>query len=255
MPSTHFYYTDIIVGFVLLYYFIRGWHRGLWLSLLGPVAFLAGIALSSFYYQKTHQVLVSLVIGIASPVIIKLIGSLILDPLNKANTGYLSPTRLISALFNLAWGSGVAIIILLFLGLLPIEYVGLQKAKDDVVHSKSFYYVYQELVKIFPQVQNYVSPNHIDATTLMNHAEQIILTNPQVKEILNDPKMLQQIMSMMGSNTGVSNQDMQKIMNNPQIQEIMKDPKKLQEILGIINNTEHLNPATRTSPRNDQILQ
>ena len=102
----HFPITDIIIFLSLLYHFLIGWQKGLLDTLIGPISFIATSIFSYIYYQQTHNLIVSLLIGTLGPIVIHILYSIFKNltrDKNKKETFELSLPRILAGIIHASW--------------------------------------------------------------------------------------------------------------------------------------------------------
>ena len=86
--------TDYIMFVALLFFFINGWRKGVLKTLLAPIALIVGCLTAFLYYQQTHNIAITLSIGVFSPFVLRILASLILKLWDKATNKNIPPSIL-----------------------------------------------------------------------------------------------------------------------------------------------------------------
>ncbi len=142
--------TDYIAAAVLLFFFFTGWRKGFFKTILGPITMIVGCVMGYLYYQKTHNMAVSLGICIIGPFMINFLVSLVLKIWHKAvndDAPLALMSRLFGGAFSLFWGSCYLVMTLILIGIVPIRIGWFEKVQDDVLASKSYAFI-DTLIKI-----------------------------------------------------------------------------------------------------------
>jgi len=217
--------TDGIVLAMLLYYGVTGWQRGLLQSLLGPLSFLVCIFAGVAYFNKTHNIMVSFIIGIVGPIVIKFFGWILIHLGRKARGKEESElalaTRLLGAGLRLAWGGAMIAITVMLIAVTPIQFLSLGKAKTDVLRSQTYQVVWSLAQKYFPAVtQGFKSSSGSGFSLGQDPASagvspyQTLMADPRFQALLSDPQALQLLQE----------QNFAELEKNAKYQAIIKDP-------------------------------
>lgn len=227
-------FTDYIIIIALIFLFFKGWNKGFLKILVGPASLIAGCFVGFIYYQKTHNIPLSLGICIIGPFIINvtiLIGLKILHKAGDDKPPKLPvSSRLLGSAVSILWGGSYLVFILLIIGMIPLQLPAVRKAQYDVLHSRSYgliasltknkipatHYDLNKIQKFFEdpsQIEKFedtkeykdlVSDEHLaailaDEQTIeqfrsKNYTE--LLANPRVQELFNDEDLLKKIFAL-----------------------------------------------------------
>ena len=224
--------TDYIIGIVVVLSTCSGWRRGFLRSILGPFSLVVCSIFSFVYFQKTHNLFLSLFIGIAGPLLLNILLALLLGVWKKTapddNPLNLS-SRILGALFNLSWNAGILILLLVWILLIPGNIFGLTKIQNDVRRSLVF------------SVLNQFAPNHFAPVDHFQNTwrvlnapaeRKIIESSPEYQALSQDEK-IQSILADQDLITQIRRGEMAKVLSNPKIQEILQDPELIKKIFAL----------------------
>ena len=226
--------TDNIIFFAAIILFWRGWTKGILRTIFGPIALVVCSFLSYFYYILTRDLLVAAAIGIAAPIVLNIIFSILLNLLTagKDKERIATFSRITAGLLNLIWGEFILIVTILTVLMLPFELPSLNKAQKDIEGSSMYGFVKPALDEALKahHIQA-IDPTKIAALSdpkkleaLEKTAEfQSLMDDDRIKQILNDPVINEQI----------KNKQIAQLMQNPKIIELTRDPALLKKFLAL----------------------
>ncbi|MGE0268490.1 MAG: hypothetical protein AB7S78_08565 [Candidatus Omnitrophota bacterium] len=208
---------DIAVLVLFLYYFWRGWKKGLLGSVLGPISLILGCILSYAYFLKTQNVVISLAISLFSPIFLQGTVAILLKiwsiPTPKKNTLSLT-SRLIGSAVSLAWSGGMIIVLILLIMVIPSGFPYAGKTRDVLSETKTYalinYYAHQN------SLQN--EPEKMERLVKTDEFKKVI-EDDHFKEIMNDP-------------------DIQKYLKEKDIEGLMNDKHAREKMAGMLNNRD-----------------
>lgn len=178
--------TDYIVLIVVGLSALHGWSRGFLRSLLGPFSLILGSIFSFFYFQRTHNLFLSLLLCVLGPLLLNILFALFLG--GKKTTSEDQPissnSRALGALFNVSWNAGLLILFLFCILMIPANVFGLTKIQDDIRRSVAF----GEMTKVLsnPKIQEISQDKELIKKFL--DLESSILQKQLPRNIRNDPK-------------------------------------------------------------------
>ena len=148
--------TDFVIIAVFSLAFLRGWTKGIFQVLLGPISLAVAWSLSYYILKTYNNTALVITLGIFGPFIIYLIIKifikfLISSTLNKK--GPLILSRLIGASLSLAWYGTFFTLLLIITLVLPIKQKQLIRIQNNIKHSQTFSLIpknFQELLT-FPR--------------------------------------------------------------------------------------------------------
>jgi len=219
--------TDYIALGALLYFFLNGWYKGIFKTLLGPISLIIGCSIAFIYYHQTNNMALSLWICVLSPLAFKILITVVLKIWKKVSNKEVSlsfSSKLFGSIFSVLWSGGYLGLLLILIGLIPTRFGWLDKIQDDVIASKSYSIIQQ----------------FIDKNLLATFADIKKLT-----AIIGDPAKFQKFQST---------KEFEVLMEDDDLKEIFSD----EEMIAQIRNKEYgkllANPKMRSALANDQLL-
>lgn len=226
--------TDKIIFFSAIFFFWRGWSKGLIQTILGPVALIIGTLISYIYYLIYHNIIIATAIGIILPIILSIIFSMTLGVVflgkDKKNISHLS--RLCGGLINTVWGEFLILTGLFLIILIPLRVALVETAQLDIKQSNTYFHLSSFVKKNFNvDISNNLDPSQMKALTDPKALEtlsetkefQDVLQDPIVQALLNDPE----------ANKAIESKDIGKLVQNPKFIAITKDPALLKKFLSL----------------------
>jgi len=209
--------TDFIILASSIFLTARGAERGFIRSLLAPFSLIITTILSILYYQATHELVISLLIGLLGPILLHLFLKSLLNTFARATNTSVGPgflSSLAGAVLTLAWGWVLIILTLVLLGLLPVKQGIWTTLHNDVTDSMAY--------KItVPWVEHFLTASKEKPDA------QALLQDPRFQKIMQDPEIQQE----------VNDHDMAKLLSNPKImaltQQIMGDPEMMKKVIAV----------------------
>ncbi len=224
--------TDLIVILCAAFFLFRGFQQGLFQTLLGPMALILALIFSVVYYQKTHHLLTSLLIGILGPFPIKILFSFVFNLWNKATQKKIKPSdgsRIAGALVSLLWSGSILILTLIFLSLVPLSRFGYEKVRKDILASR--------IISLFDRW----IPAEMPTAKEMNQSlmalkdprqQEKIRSIPEYQKLLEDPRV-KDILSDEETVSQIQDKNFLQIMNNPKILAIFNDKDMMIKFLNL----------------------
>ena len=237
--------VDFIVLGVLGFYFWRGWAKGLFRSLLGPVALVVCFVYSYIYFQRTNNFVVSLVICVLGPIFLNIIFIGLFAILKKAKkkTDEKDPdelrNRLFGGLINVLWIGFLLFLSLSFFAMIPIKVPGLENARKAVVESKSISFISGVMGDRMAFLRKDTEPIDVEVDQsylpkLQKTSEYAqLMGDERVKVLFEDSKTLEMI----------QNKDVMGLMSDPKVLEIMQDPELIQKFLKLNQKMVQINQS------------
>lgn len=215
--------TDSAVLILSIFFLLRGASRGFMNSLIGPFSIIAATIISIIYYQATKNIIISLLIGLAGPLLLNLLFKFLLKSWAKVTSpSFLS--RIGGAILNLIWGWVFIFLTLILLTVLPPWGETLKAIQHDVTKSRSYLIAKPFENTFFAAPQQNATP--VTRRSLRNDAKSLA-QDPHFQKILRDPEIQKDI----------DTHDFAKLMSNPKmmglVQEIMNDPATMNKVLAI----------------------
>ncbi len=178
-----------------------GASRGFSYSLIGPCSFIIGSALAFFYYSLTHNLLISVLIGVLGPLILGAICTSILNALKQNNPQGTGPLSSITgALVTLCWTAILVLPVFFILALLP-PIAPFKSLHDDIHASWSL-----GLIRPFIPESTPSSSGNAQA---------------RMQSLLKDPVIAQ----------AVRDKNYAALINNPKFMTLIQDPQFVRDFL------------------------
>jgi len=225
--------TDTIVRLALLLFAVQGFFKGFLAVLIGPLALLLGVFSSVYYYARTEDIIKTLVVSIAAPILINILLSLVLKiwKITFGKNGSLSwQSRVSGATISAAWGGIYLGMLLLLLAMLPTAVPQMQKIKDDVTHSGS-----SRLVTHLTR--------HIKPLAALNTTDVLeTLRDPQKMEWVQKTEQFQDLQSHEGFKNfledpaiaeQIRNQDINGLLKNPKFKSLLTDKDLMKKLMAM----------------------
>jgi len=248
--------TDYIIIGVLLYIFCNGWRKGLFRALLGPISLIVGCLIAFVYYQKTHNLAISVFICVLSPFVLRILISLILKLWNKATKEDAPPSiasKLLGSTFSVLWSGSYLVIMLILIGLITVHLAWFEKIQNDVIASKSYNAIHQFIDNKIPAVSGdikkltaiFENPAKLQQFQSTKEFE-MLMEDDNLKEIFSDEETAEQI----------RNKEYGKLMVNPKIQSVFQNEQLLKKMFALNKkimekslDDELSNTVTESQPR------
>jgi len=225
--------TDFIILGALLFFFIRGWYKGILKTLLAPISLVVGCLLGFLHYRQTQNIAVSLSICVLSPFALRILVSLILKLWDKAvnkDKPLSMPSRVFGSIFGVLWSGSYLVLMLVLIGFIPLNVAWFEKIQNDVLASKSYTTIHRFMDKKTPSfssrmknisaiMENPAKLQHFQSTKEF----ETLIKDDTLKEIFADEELAEQI----------RNKDYGKLLANPKMQTIMQDEQLLEKIFAL----------------------
>ncbi len=242
--------TDKIIFFTGLFLFWRGWSKGFPKTILGPLALIAGSALSYFYYLLSHNLLAAVAIGIVAPIIFNVIFSMTLKMLfskdEKKHVSLLS--RLSGGLLNTLWGEFFLLTGVVLLMMIPLQLPTLNNAQADIQSS----YTYAQLKPILHRLFNSETIAQYDPSKFIALSDPKVLKaiekSKEYQDILNDER-IQALLNDPAVTGQVKDKNIGQLVQNPKFIALTRDPELLKKFLALYS-TMLKNAKTKTTGPN-----
>ncbi|VAW45296.1 hypothetical protein MNBD_GAMMA03-989 [hydrothermal vent metagenome] len=227
------YPIDITIRILLCYFLYRGARKGFLKTLLDPVSLILAGIIGFFYYIKTQNLIISLLISIFGPFAINIIFSLCLN-LWKVTTQNGEPmsgfSRLSGAILCLFWRGAHLALILILIGSVPNgpkSFLSFQEALKDS-HS------YSTLNKWTKNFLPNTTESLTNITTLLKNPEKLkkLESTPEFKKLIEDSK-IKELMDDQNILKNIQEKNIGKVLAEPKIQAILKDPELLKKFLSL----------------------
>jgi len=225
--------TDYIMLGALLFFFIRGWRKGVLKTLLAPIALIVGCLIGFIHYRQTQNIAISLSICVFSPFALRILASLILKLWNKAvnkDTPLSLPSKVLGSIFGVLWSGSYLVMLLILIGFIPLHVAWFEKIQNDVIASKSYTAIHQFMDKKTPSIASGINniAAIIENPAILQHFQstkefETLIEDNTLKDIFADEELAEQIQS----------KDYGKLLANPKMQSIMQDGQLLEKIFAL----------------------
>lgn len=227
--------TDYILLIVTAVSACNGWRRGFLRSLAGPLSLVVCSIFSFLYFQKTHNLLLSLLLGALGPFLLNIILSSFLGIWQKtANENKpISPSsRILGGFFNGSWNICILILFLILILLTPANLFGLTKVRNDISHSLTFSFLNQFMPDHRPLLDHFPNTARVFQDPLKLKA---VESSQEYQDLMHDDK-IQNILSDKNLIEQIRQGEVAKVLNNPKIQEVSQDQELIKKFFALEKN-------------------
>ncbi|MFH0754559.1 MAG: CvpA family protein [Candidatus Omnitrophota bacterium] len=227
-------FTDVTFLTIIAVLTIIGYFRGLLRTVVGPVSFGAALLVAFFLYQKTHNPIITLSVGLFGPVFLGAVINTIINHTIMRNKIPEPSTlsRITGAAFNCLWGSIICLTILAGLIVMPLDAFRL----GDINNNARGSITYALLRKPFASkgiISSYEAQACVSGVCTMSEKDQNKLAaDKDVQEIMNDPRVLR-LMASPAIQGAIDAQDYTALFSNPIVMELGQDPEFLAKALRV----------------------
>ncbi len=215
--------TDLIVSIMLLTAFYRGWSRGLFKTLLGPLCFIAATILSYYFYKQGGNFFLSLLIGLLGPFILYIIISSIFKKSQKPDEKKDEPSvisRILASFLSISWSGGFIILTILCLMIIPNNLSWIATAQENIRSSQTYQTIDGFKRTFLPES---LSSSEGVSSLLSLPDMSSIQDTKEFKEIISDTK-LQNLFADEKILQDITDKNIAALMSNPKVQSVMNDP-------------------------------
>lgn len=226
---------DVIIRIILVLFFIKGWMKGFFKSLLGPISLIIGVLLSIAYYKESNNLFYSFLFSFFSPIIIRIALGFAVKVFSSSDDNKKKKlpsliSSLLGACFCTIWNGFYIALILLIIGIAPIKNEKFQKVQNNILNSQTYNYLRKFTGNKIPTTTNDIKevtsilqdPKKLEELRQSKEFKQLV-DDEKLQTLLNDPETIRQI----------EEKDFGKLFSNPAIQEIMKDKELLKKFLEV----------------------
>jgi len=225
--------VDGIIAVILLFYFWRGWSKGFFRSLLGPLTLAMAWGYAFFYFQKTHNSLVSIGICILGPLVLSLVLQAVYFFCKQSSHDsgqHQKPhefqDRMLGGIVNMVWMGCMILLCLVMFVSVPVKMPFLEESRRSVLESRTFDMV---LAHRLPFLAKDFRPVDLDGNREYMPALQ---ASPEYQQLMKDPRA-QRLFSDPQTRAKIENKDFAGLLADPLVQEIMRDPQLIQKFLAV----------------------
>lgn len=222
---------DIIVLLTILFFAFAGLRRGFWQYLLELLITAVSLGVSWFYYQQRHEILKSLLVFLCVFLGLSLLKWFLLRVGRKRASRELSlsfANQFLGAILGFAWGTFIAVTLVLAIELLPTETLFNYNIKEEFRASRAC----QILHRLIPTKQVTILENigYMSKVSLNEKAQRKLIEQPKVQELL-ERDCLKAIMEDPETLSQLQNKDFKNLLTNPKILELLNDGEFLEELI------------------------
>ena len=224
--------TDIFVLLCVIYFAIKGWNKGIWRSLMGPLSFLISFVLSQFFFRRVPDLMTSILILMIGPLVFSVLFAIIIHFWETHVTLKEDPStisRWLGGFWGIVWGMTVVMISLTALAIFSKHIFRSSIINDNIAHSYSYPYVEKFIKNKFPIVSGLES-----LMIISQDPEQFrdLQTNPQFRSVYRHPK-IQEMITDKKTTQQIQRKDLIKLLENPKIIDIWRDEELMRQIMGL----------------------
>lgn len=225
--------TDVIMIAALLYFFYRGWCKGALRTLLGPISMIVGFCAAFIYYKQTHNIPISLAICFLGPIALKIFISLMLKIWDKASDKKVSRSifsSLFGGLFNIVWSGSYIVLLIISIGLIPVQLGWFVTIQNNVLASESYTMIQHFMKNKMPSASGdikkltaiFQNPDRLEQFQSTEEFKALV-TDDNLKEIFSDEEIVELI----------QNKDYGKLLMNPKIQSVFQNEEILKKMFAL----------------------
>jgi uncharacterized membrane protein required for colicin V production len=225
--------VDIIFLLAGIFFFLAGLSKGFLKTIIGPLALVLGTGMGFMYYQKTGDWAAAFVISFFGPITIKvgfwLFRAMLPTPKPEEQRA-LTLGKIAGGVFNLLWGWGIMAIIIMFLTMIPGEWIWLKKVQTNILQSNTYAWINKQTHYIFQKGRDnilsvltfWTTPGQSAKMAEMPEYQELI-EQDKVQTILDDENLL---LKLQDHNPLTALRD-------PKIQALIKDKDLVKQILNL----------------------
>ena len=242
-------YTDYGVAITGILFFLIGFRKGLFRTLIGPLSLLLCSVAAVIYYDITANVLNTLMIAFIGTIILSLVFRMIFI-IGKSTVGKTGEdttllfSRILGGLLNLIWKWSILFGMLFLLTLIPFNALNLGTIKNDINGSVSFRLLNRLVLSRIPQTKRIKQAFRV----LENPKKlQTLSSSPEYRDLMADPKVKaltedKEIQAL------VDKQDYVKLLSHPKIKALLKDDELLSKLTRLSESLYRDNTAEKSAP-------
>ena len=242
-------YTDYGVAITGIIFFLIGFRKGLFRTLIGPLSLILCSVAAIIYYDITGNILNALMISFVGTLVLSLAFRLVLM-IGKSTFGKtgedttLLLSRVLGGLLNLVWKWGILFGILFLLTAIPFNGLNLGTMKEDINGSVSFRLLNQIVLSRIPQTQRIKQAFRV----IENPKKlQTLSTRPEYKDLMADPKV-KALTEDKEIQTLMDNKDYVKLLSHPKIKALLKDNELMSKLTHLSETIYRETAAEKTAP-------
>lgn len=251
-----FNFTDLIVVLFVFYFIYSGWSNGILKTLSGPLAFVLCIFAAFVYFQRTHNLIYALLIGIFGPIALRWFFSYLLSLLDKIVSEDEGPSvlsRILGVVVNVIWSGTLLLLTIFCLAVLPFDFMALKPVKQNIQASYSVHFLAQQVPalgrwKPRPQEASLVG---MSEDMNMDQAVADLKNSQEFKEIMHDPRV-KDLISDETIKKDIENKDVMSLLRNPKFVQIMNDPELVEKFISVYMKAQESQITTKLPETPDE---
>ncbi len=250
--------ADYIILGLLVIFFIMGWQKGLLRTLLGPISLIVGSIVGYIYYQKTGNLVISLLISIVGPFIMNIACGLLINAAKKSQANQEDAPilgRFLGGILSLLWSGSILILTILLIGLIPGKTPWLEKIQKAINTSHTYTFIYEKFKEKIPSVENIKNLN-----TAIQDPERIkdLQSTEEFQTVFNSD-VIKQLYSDEETAKQLQEKDMGKLLTNPKVQSavqaIINDPELLKKFMSLQEKIITAQATNEKSPPKPKVIE
>lgn len=225
---------DYVILVFLVFYFWRGWSKGLLKSLLKPIVLIGCIGYAYFYFLRTQNFILSLGIAILGPIVFNVVFTLLVALLKKADkkeddqrVALEAWDRFLGGVFSVCWGMFWVLMPLVSVAAIPFKIPGFEPVRQAIVASKTIAAIDTATGSKLPLVGK--NAQLIDLRHDQEYLQRL-RESPEYQQLIKDPRV-EELAANDGIKEMIDNGDIAGLLQSPQMKEVLNDPKLIQQFL------------------------
>lgn len=224
--------TDFIVIIILSIFFLLGWRKGFFRSIIGPLALIIASIFSVQYYIKTQNIPIALLISILGPSVIHLTFILLLNVWHLTiddKKDFSTLSRFSGGALSTFWRGSLFILTLILITIIPSgNFVKLKSVQDNIVGSKTYIVIAKAFKKFAPNEKVKIE----SITNLISHPDQLkkLESTKQYQDLAED-KTFQEIFQDEEFLELAKEQNIPKLLAHPNMKLILQDKNLVQKLM------------------------
>ncbi len=232
--NMHYPIIDSVILLIVVYHFCIGCQKGLIDTLVGPASFFLACFYSYVSFQRSHNMLKSLLITLIVPTVIQLIYWMVKTMIKKKDEPK-KPFRVtfanvLAGFVHASWSSTILALFLILVAYLPSTTPWFQHMQRDLVSSKSYKFL------------NTLSGNRLPSAS--TDAQQVVSTfqdpvwikkfqsTQEYQDLSSDPR-IQAVLTDETIQQQIKNHDIVDILKNPKFQAILQDKELMEKFMAL----------------------
>lgn len=217
-------FTDILIVLLGILLIVRGAARGIWFSILAPIALVVSGITAYLYFFASKNLMIAIAIAIITPLLITSLVKNFFDDIKPP-----SPiSRILGAIVTVLWGLPISITMIYLCSFFPSLSPEITSIKKDIKSSIIVSFASKPIEQYYftkksPAIQTTTSSEKNSATPAEPTLSPVekLAKDPRMIELRDDPQIQKDI----------AEKNFPALMKNPKILELMKDPEFIKNAL------------------------